>query len=137
MVGKGTTYLDQVKSTIAALNIEKEVALIHHAAFSDLPAIYQGATVFAYPSLFEGFGIPIIEAIESGIPVLISKGSCFAEAGGPHAWYADPQLPEEWASLLKEILGSDNQQRIASQQEHVLKFRPEQNRGNLLNSYRF
>jgi len=137
LVGKGTTYLDQVKSTIAALNIEKEVALIHHAAFSDLPAIYQGATVFAYPSLFEGFGIPIIEAIESGIPVLISKGSCFAEAGGPHAWYADPQLPEEWASLLKEILGSDNQQRIASQQEHVLKFRPEQNRGNLLNSYRF
>jgi len=137
LVGKGTTYLDQVKSTIAALNIEKEVTLIHHAAFSDLPAIYQGATVFAYPSLFEGFGIPIIEAIESGIPVLISKGSCFAEAGGPHAWYADPQLPEEWASLLKEILGSDNQQRIASQQEHVLKFRPEQNRENLLNSYRF
>ena len=137
LVGKGTTYLDQVKSTIAALNIEKEVALIHHTAFSDLPAIYQGATVFAYPSLFEGFGIPIIEAIESGIPVLISKGSCFAEAGGPHAWYADPQLPEEWASHLKEILGSDNQQRIASQQEHVLKFRPEQNRGNLLNSYRF
>ncbi len=137
LVGKGTTYLDQVKSTIAALNIEKEVALIHHAAFSDLPAIYQGATVFAYPSLFEGFGIPIIEAIESGIPVLISKGSCFAEAGGPQAWYADPQLPEEWASLLKEILGSDNQQRIASQQEHVLKFRPEQNRENLLNSYLF
>ena len=137
LVGKGTTYLDQVKSTIAALNIEKEVALIHHTAFSDLPAIYQGATVFAYPSLFEGFGIPIIEAIESGIPVLTSKGSCFAEAGGPHAWYADPQLPEEWASHLKEILGSDNQQRIASQQEHVLKFRPEQNRGNLLNSYRF
>ena len=137
LVGKGTTYLDEVKSTIAALNIEKEVALIHHTAFSDLPAIYQGATVFAYPSLFEGFGIPIIEAIESGIPVLISKGSCFAEAGGPHAWYADPQLPEEWASLLKEILGSDNQQRIASQQEHVLKFRPEQNREKLLNSYRF
>ena len=137
LVGKGTTYLDEVKSTIAALNIEKEVTLIHHAAFSDLPAIYQGATVFAYPSLFEGFGIPIIEAIESGIPVLTSKGSCFAEAGGPQAWYADPQLPEEWASLLKEILGSDNQQRIASQQEHVLKFRPEQNRENLLNSYLF
>jgi len=137
LVGKGTTYLDEVKSNIAALNIEKEVSLIHHAAFSDLPAIYQGATVFAYPSLFEGFGIPIIEAIESGIPVLTSKGSCFAEAGGPQAWYADPQKPEEWASLLKEIVGSDNQQRIASQQEHVLKFRPEQNRENVLNSYQF
>jgi glycosyltransferase involved in cell wall biosynthesis len=137
LVGKGTTYLDQVKSTIAALHIEKEVALIHHAAFSDLPAIYQGATVFAYPSLFEGFGIPIIEAIESGIPVLTSKGSCFAEAGGPHAWYADPQLPEQWASGLKEILGSNNHPRIALKHEHVLKFRPEQNRENLLNSYLF
>lgn len=137
LVGKGTTYLDEVKTTIGALNIEKEVSLIHNAAFSDLPAIYQGATVFAYPSLFEGFGIPIIEAIESGIPVLTSKGSCFAEAGGPQAWYADPQHPEEWTSCLKEILGSDNHQRIASQQEHVLKFRPEHNRENLLNSYLF
>lgn len=137
LVGKGTSYLDKVKSTIAALNIEKEVSLIHNAAFSDLPAIYQGATVFAYPSLFEGFGIPIIEAIESGIPVLTSKGSCFAEAGGPQAWFADPGQPEEWASHLIEILGSDNHLRIASQHEHVLKFRPEQNRENVLNSYLF
>jgi glycosyltransferase involved in cell wall biosynthesis len=137
LVGKGTSYLDKVKSTIAALNIEKEVSLIHHAAFSDLPAIYQGAAVFAYPSLFEGFGIPIIEAIESGIPVLTSKGSCFAEAGGPQAWFADPGQPEEWASHLIEILGSDNHLRIASQHEHVLKFRPEQNRENVLNSYLF
>ena len=137
LVGKGTTYLDKVKTSIAELSIEKEVTLIHQAAFSDLPAIYQGARVFAYPSLFEGFGIPIIEAIESGIPVLTSKGSCFAEAGGLQAWYADPQQPQEWTACLKEILESDNPQRIASQHEHVLKFRPENNRENLLNSYLF
>ena len=137
LVGKGTTYLDKLRRTISELNIEKEVTLIHNAAFSDLPAIYQGAAVFAYPSLFEGFGIPIIEAIESGLPVVTSKGSCFAEAGGPAAWYADPQQPEEWTSCLQEVLGSDQHQRIASQQEHVLKFRPEENRENLLKTYQF
>lgn len=137
LVGKGTSYLSKVKKTIASLGIEKEIKLVHNAAFNDLPAIYQGAAVFTYPSLFEGFGIPIIEAIESGLPVLTSKGSCFAEAGGPAAWYADPQKPEEWASYLQEILGSDQSQRIASQQEHVLKFRPENNRENLLKTYQF
>lgn len=137
LVGKGTSYLEKVKKTIGSLGIENEVTLLHNAAFNDLPAIYQGAAVFTYPSLFEGFGIPIIEAIESGIPVVTSKGSCFAEAGGPHALYADPQQPEEWASCLQKILGSDQSQRIASQQEHVLKFRPEQNRENLLKTYQF
>lgn len=137
LVGKGTRYLNKVKRIIFELDIEKEVTLIHNAAFNDLPAIYQGATVFAYPSLFEGFGIPVIEAIESGIPVLTSKGSCLEEAGGPHARYANPQQTEEWTACLREILESDNRQSIASQQEHVLKFRPEHNRENLLNSYIF
>lgn len=137
LVGKPTGYLDDVKKTIASLGIEKEVIFVHHAAFQDLPAIYQGATLFTYPSLFEGFGIPIVEAIESGVPVLTSTGSCFAEAGGPHARYADPHQQEKWTAMMQEILLSDNSEAIARQKEHALKFKAAKNRNALLNSYRF
>lgn len=137
IAGKATAYLKEVKEAIRQLGLENEIIFIHGAAFADLPALYQGATVFAYPSLFEGFGIPIIEAIESGIPVLTSTGSCFAEAGGPDAKYADPHQPEEWTNALQELLTSDNSEMIAKQREHAIKFRPEENRKALLNSYVF
>jgi len=137
ILGKATAYIKLVKKTMIDLGIEQEVIYIHNASFQDLPAIYQGAVLFTYPSLFEGFGIPIVEAIESGIPVLTSKGSCFSEAGGPHAWYADSQQPEEWASTISEILESDNSQRIQLQKNHVIKFRAIENKKAYLNSYIF
>jgi glycosyltransferase involved in cell wall biosynthesis len=137
IVGKPTAYLQEVKKTIALLGIEQEVIFIHNAAFQDLPAIYQGATLFTYPSLFEGFGIPIVEAIESGVPVLTSTGSCFAEAGGAYARYADPHQPEQWTTMMQEMLITENSKIIAKQKEHALKFRAEENRKTLLNSYQF
>jgi glycosyltransferase involved in cell wall biosynthesis len=137
IVGKPTAYLQEVKKTIATLGIEKQVIFIHNATFQDLPAIYQGATLFTYPSLFEGFGIPIVEAIESGVPVLTSTGSCFAEAGGPHAKYANPLQPQQWTTMMQEMLVTDNSETIAKQKEHALKFRAEENKKALLNSYQF
>jgi glycosyltransferase involved in cell wall biosynthesis len=137
IVGKPTAYLYEVKKTISLLGIEEEVIFIHNAAFQDLPAIYQGAALFTYPSLFEGFGIPIVEAIESGIPVLTSTGSCFAEAGGPHSMYADPNQPKEWTIMMQEILEADTTEMITRQKEHAAKFRIEENRKALLNSYQY
>ena len=55
----------------------------------ELAIIYQLATVFCYPSVFEGFGIPIIEALFSKTPVITSKGSCFPEAGGAYSIYVN------------------------------------------------
>ena len=57
---------------------------------TELAAIYQLATVFCYPSICEGFGIPIIEALFSKTSVITSKGGCFPEAGGPHSIYVEP-----------------------------------------------
>ena len=56
-------------------------------SMQELAMIYQLAEVFCYPSVFEGFGIPIIEALFSKTPVITSQGSCFAEAGGAHSIY--------------------------------------------------
>ena len=49
---------------------------------SDLPAIYQGSSGFIYPSSYEGFGIPILEALNSGVPVITSRGGCLEETAG-------------------------------------------------------
>jgi glycosyltransferase involved in cell wall biosynthesis len=86
--------------------------------------IYQGASLFVYPSIFEGFGIPVIEALYSGIPVITSTGSCFKEAGGPGTIYVSPFDTEEMAHQIDRAL-EDNEMRkkmIETGNEFVSKF---------------
>ncbi len=104
IVGRETSYKEQIIKTAKALGVEKYLMFIHDARFQDLPAIYQGAKVFVYPSLFEGFGIPLIEAIESKVPVITSKESCFSEAAGPDALYVDSSDAEDLAAQLDRVL---------------------------------
>ena len=61
------------------------------------------ARIMIYPSVFEGFGIPIIESLYSKIPVITSRGSCFAEAGGPSSIYIDPKNEIELANAILKI----------------------------------
>ena len=70
---------------------------------ADLPVLYRAADFFAYPSLYEGFGIPVIEALASGTPVLISNNSCLPEAGGPGARYVDAKNVEEIAQAIVDL----------------------------------
>lgn len=69
----------------------------------DLPAIYQNSLCFIYPSLYEGFGIPILEALTSGVPVITSKGGCFYESGGDAAIYIDPMDTKQIALAVSRI----------------------------------
>ncbi len=71
---------------------------------TELPAIYRNAECFLYPSFFEGFGIPVIEALVSGTPVITSKGGCFAEAGGQGSIYVDPGNPEEIGNAILQVI---------------------------------
>ena len=57
--------------------------------FNDLSAVYQSAAVFVYPSRYEGFGIPVLEALCCGVPVVAATGSCLEEAGGEGSRYVD------------------------------------------------
>ena len=78
----------------------------------EIAIIYQMASVFCYPSIFEGFGILIIEALFSKVPVITSKGSCFPEAAGTHSLYVD--LNEQTANQIEnhiKTLFSDIQKR--------------------------
>lgn len=102
-IGKPTRYLDVIKSFIAQ-NDMKGVSFLHNVPLADLPAFYQGASLFIYPSRFEGFGIPILEALWSKIPVITSKGGCFSEVGGEFSKYVAPENTSEMANAIKDIL---------------------------------
>jgi glycosyltransferase involved in cell wall biosynthesis len=70
----------------------------------ELARLYRGAAVFAYPSRFEGFGIPVLEAMASGVPVVASSHPSLDEAAGDAALRADPEAPEVWAAALEAAL---------------------------------
>ncbi len=82
IVGRATKYTAKIEAYIKRHRLENKVLLLHNVSTTkELAAIYQMASVFVYPSTFEGFGIPIIEALYSGIPVITTKGGCFSEPG--------------------------------------------------------
>jgi glycosyltransferase involved in cell wall biosynthesis len=82
------------------------------------------ADAFVYPSRYEGFGIPIIEAIRLGLPVVACTGSCLEEAGGPDSIYVNPDDDEAMAHAIGEVLfgAKGRQQRIERSQHYVERF---------------
>jgi glycosyltransferase involved in cell wall biosynthesis len=72
------------------LGVGDQVVMLGHVAGEALPALYQGATLFLYPTLYEGFGLPVIEAMASGVPVITSDTSALKELAEGHAHLVDP-----------------------------------------------
>ena len=104
MIGRPTSYIKKIQKIITEYKMEKQVIFIHNAETNDLPAIYTLSDIFVYPSIFEGFGIPILEALCTGTPVISSKGSCFEETGGPYSIYVNPGSADELAESITKIL---------------------------------
>ncbi len=103
-VGRRTPYVQQVLDRARRLGVTSRLHLLHQVGSTYLPGIYGGAEVFVYPSRFEGFGIPIIEALNAGVPVIGATGSCLEEAGGPTSLYTDPDNADMLASLIDRVL---------------------------------
>lgn len=124
LVGKPTGYAKRLQQYAAQNGLANRLLLLHGVPDDDLPAIYVGAEVFVYPSRYEGFGIPIIEAIRMGLPVVACTGSCLEEAGGPHSLYVDPDDARAMASAIsKSVIGNEGRdERIALSREYVRRF---------------
>jgi glycosyltransferase involved in cell wall biosynthesis len=124
IVGKPTKYLKLVKAYLSANNLNNRVVFLHGVEFADLPAIYQLARVFVYPSRYEGFGIPVLEAITSGTPVIAAKGSCLEEAGGDGSVYVDASDPIDLADKLNAVMGNEQlrEKMIAKGKQYSLNF---------------
>lgn len=137
-IGRHTPYTDLVKEKIVKLGLQDRVHLYHDIPFLDLPAIYQAATVFCYPSRFEGFGIPVIEALSSRIPVVAATGSCLEEAGGPDQLYTDPDDPEMLASMLETAISdtAKREEMIIRGQEYIKAFRADRIAQDMMRIYR-
>jgi glycosyltransferase involved in cell wall biosynthesis len=82
------------------------VRLLGYVAESDLPAVYRGASAFLFPSLYEGFGLPVLEAMACGVSVICSNTSSLPEVAGDAALLVDPTDVAAMAAALDELLGS-------------------------------
>lgn len=105
IIGRGRMgYDDMIRREIRRMNLESRVTMIPFVESQYLPAVYSLAAIAAYPSRYEGFGIPVIEAINCGTPVVAASGSCLEEAGGPGALYVHPDSPEDFANAVSRLL---------------------------------
>jgi|APTNR8051073442_1049403.scaffolds.fasta_scaffold00268_28 glycosyltransferase involved in cell wall biosynthesis len=136
VVGKGGAYEQQVRQYIAAKALEPWVHFIA-PVFAELPALYRGASVFLYPSLCEGFGIPVIEALNCGVPVITSNVSSLPEAGGPGAWLVNPENTEAIAEGIRVLLTDTGERsvRISTGLDYVRRFEANPLARQMLNLY--
>lgn len=110
IVGTGKKYRKVLENFIAQHQLQNMVIFLSDNGWitpGELASIYQMASLFIYPSFFEGFGIPIIESLFSKTPVITSKGGCFSEAGGSHSLYIDPKNPEELLIAIQKIVENE------------------------------
>jgi len=106
--------LDAIRSRVTALGLADRVNLLGYVAEADLPALYAGASAFLFPSLYEGYGLPILEAMASATPVLTSdRGACSEVAAG-HAVIADPQDVAALAAGVDAALAMSPARRAAA-----------------------
>ncbi|MDQ3534267.1 MAG: glycosyltransferase family 4 protein [Bacteroidota bacterium] len=137
IIGRATKYKDEIVRWAKKEDILSQIIFLHDVPVQDLPKIFQLAKLFVYPSKFEGFGIPIIEALCSQVPVISSKGSCFSEAGGKNSLYVDPEDSEEMGDAILSVLNNPSvaTKMIMEGQEYVKKFNDDIIAANLNNVY--
>ncbi len=138
VVGRATPYAKQVLHYAQQHGLAGRVKLLHGVPNDELAAIYQMASVFVYPSRYEGFGIPIIEAIQCGLPVVACTGSCLEEAGGPDCAYVAPDDSAGMAGALRQLLDSEElrRQRVERSRSYVARFENTSVAAGVLQTYR-
>jgi glycosyltransferase involved in cell wall biosynthesis len=109
LVGKKDwTSGGNIQMHVNSLELENSVIFTGYVPSADLPVFYNAAEAFVYPSVFEGFGLPVIEAMACGLPVLTSYGSSLEEVAGDAALLVDPMSEESIAEGLGKLLGDSS-----------------------------
>lgn len=137
LAGRKTGYATLLDKFVHEHQLENRVLFLDRVSFEDLPALYQLSEIFIYPSVFEGFGIPILEALFSGVPVISSQGSCFTEAGGPDSIYVEHNDYEGLGRAILNLLGDHQKREKMSRNGRIFaeNFLPAKLSAELMNVY--
>ncbi len=101
--GKGWLY-DEIFEHLEALHLTEQVRFLHEVPDADLPGLYNAAAVLTTPSFYEGFGLPALEAMSCGTPVVVSDRASLPEVVGDAGLLVNPDAPEDIARALKRVL---------------------------------
>jgi glycosyltransferase involved in cell wall biosynthesis len=112
IVGSKGWLSDKIYALPKKLGIEDQVKFLGRVEDQDLPALYSGAIALTYPSLFEGFGLPILEAQACGCPVITSKISSMPEVGGKGVVLVDPYSEEEIAEAMVKVQSTESREQL-------------------------
>lgn len=146
VIGSGGAYARKVKDWLREHPTGQPVIFLSEhpraadpafATAADFPAIYQQATALIYPSFFEGFGIPVLEALWSRLPVITSNCSCLPEAGGEGALYVNPASAAAIAAALTRLVREPGLAESMQEKgwQHAQRFTPAVTAGAVMNVY--
>ena len=107
VVGRKGWLYEEIFEAVSRLALQQDVIFTDFVADEDLPDLYRGARLMVFPSLYEGFGLPILEAMASGVPVVASNTSSMPEVAGEAALMIDPRDPGAMAEAMARVLADD------------------------------
>lgn len=123
IVGKRGWMYEEILASPKKYGVEDKVKFLDFVSDEELPVLYKGAKVFALPSLYEGFGLPVLEAMSYGCPVVVSKTSSLPEIAGEAGIYVDPEDVDNIAKGLVDALeGKSAEKRARAAKTQVAKF---------------
>ena len=137
IVGNGKSYKQFCLDFINQHDLKDRIVFLSKLSLIEIAGVYQNAEMLIYPSLFEGFGIPILEGLFSGIPVITNKNGCFKEPGGKSTLYIDPLNINEMKSAIEKISNNENLKNsiIKDGIKHASNFTDDKIAKNLMDVY--
>ena len=137
VIGKKTNYFKKIQNFLQKNKLDNQVHFLENVSMEELAAIYKLADLFVYPSFFEGFGIPVIEALFSKTAVITSNLSCLPEAGGKDSVYIDPNNFEDLKAKISFLWENESERKRRAEKgfEFVQKYNDEKIAINLMNAY--
>ena len=138
VIGKKTKYFNKVEKFIKKNKLQNQIVFLENVSMEELAAIYKLAEIFVYPSVFEGFGIPVIEALFSGTAVITSNLSSLPEAGGKDSLYINPNNIDDLKSKILFLWNneSERKRRVEKGLLYAQKFSDENIANELMKVYK-
>ncbi len=136
-VGKPTLYSAELLKIITENKMESQVKFLNNISRKNLAGLYQLASLSVYISVFEGFGLPVIESMASGCPVITSNVSCLPETASDAAILCNPENSDEIGAEIKKLLVDNSFRNVMINKgtERAKLFHPEKYSQNLISLY--